>query len=211
MPPATTAGSQKARDIALIRAAYRGDAGWDNTWKIIHQYNTKAKGSPSNFSTFEKTWNEIFGNAKQKPAFEYGDSKTEIHIPLSPEPSQESVHLFNGAIERMVFYEANINFGSSQLLKAKFTECLGSVGDMRYIQTTFLSHAFNTTHELTTRVFRRIWSQAFLSALRVCGWHVKAVLINRSNSNNCIQNDPARPDDTKPFFFSARQTFPKSP
>jgi hypothetical protein len=153
MPPLSTAGSQKARDIALIYAAYRGTAGWDNTWKILHRFNEVAKWSPSNFSTFERTWDDIFGKEAQKPAFEREQSKTDFWSPLSPKLSQESVLLFNKAIERMVFFETNENWASAMLLESKFTNYLGKVGDMRYLQTTFLSHAFGMSHTETTRVF----------------------------------------------------------
>jgi hypothetical protein len=163
-------GSERARDIGALRAAYHGASQSDNTWEIMRLYDKKANGSPDlleppasgPLSIYEKTDAALY-LMHDKPAFK---SKTRTAAaPLSFNPSPQAVNLFNKAHERMVIYETNA--ASSQRLMADFNLCLDVAGTMRDNQITLLHHAFNlesrervvAVYELVEKDFFAAWAE----------------------------------------------------
>jgi hypothetical protein len=72
----TSSGSERARDIGSLRAAYHGASKSDNTWEILRLYDAKANGSPDllqppasgPLSIYEKTDAALY-IVHDKPAF----------------------------------------------------------------------------------------------------------------------------------------------
>jgi hypothetical protein len=163
-------GSERARDIGSLRAAYHGASQSDNTWEIMRLYDKKANGSPDlleppasgPLSIYEKTDAALY-LMHDKPAFK---SKTRTAAaPLSFNPSPQAVSLFNNAVERIVIYETNA--ASSQRLMSDFNLCLDVAGTMEDNQITFLHNAFNlesrervvAVYELVEKDFFAAWAE----------------------------------------------------
>jgi hypothetical protein len=155
----TSSGSEKARYIGSLRAAYHGASKSDNTWEILRLYDEKANGSPDlepppgreRLTLYEKTEAALY-IMYGEPVF---TSKTRTaDEPLSFNPTPKSVYLFNQAVYRMVNYERNANSEGAKRLMAQFNLCLDVAGTMRDIQTTFLHHAFNEPQSVVAEVLK---------------------------------------------------------
>jgi hypothetical protein len=162
----TSSGSERARDIGSLRAAYHGASQSDKTWEILRLYDKKANGSPDlleppagepPLSIYEKTDMALYV-LHDKPAF---TSKTRTAAaPLSFNPSPQAVNLFNKVVERMVIYETNA--ASSQRLMSDFNLCQDVARPMRDIQITFLHHAFNLeSRERVVAVYKLVEEDFF--------------------------------------------------
>lgn len=140
----SSSGSQKARDIGLLRAAFRGNDKWNNTWNIMRAYNSHARhatGPPP----FAATWAEI--EVHVTPAFSENEINSSKESPLSPSPSFEAMERYQDGLNRMIIYERNSTAASSAALMEQFEIISRICGEnVDYLKTVFLRHAFGESH-----------------------------------------------------------------
>jgi hypothetical protein len=112
----TTTGSQKARDIGLLMAAFRGHAKWDNTWSIEIEYKSHASNSTGP-PALQATWTEM--EKSLTPSFVLQESTTSPESPLSPKPTPEATSRFNAACKRIMIFEQNSNDATCQTVHTR--------------------------------------------------------------------------------------------
>ena len=154
---ATTAGSQKARDIGLLRATSRGHATYDNTWNVMREYN-RSVASTTGPPPLEATWTEM--EKSLAPSFQLSKVNTSAESPLSPNPSPLAIKRFNEATNRMVVFERYSTDQTCQNLVAWFARN-HLLGDNDYLQTVFLRHAFDERQTKINDLTAMTWNNFF--------------------------------------------------
>jgi hypothetical protein len=154
----TIGGSEMARYVGTLHAAFVGEGWWSNIWNIMKEYNrglSNSTGPPP----LAHTWTEM--EKTLTPTFQQTEINTSPNSPLSANPSEEAVKRFNHAVKLMVIFEHNSNDTKCQELVTWFTNNEPRLGNREALKTTFLAKAFNERHNTVPELTGKTWNNFF--------------------------------------------------
>jgi hypothetical protein len=154
----TIGGSELARHVGLLRAAFPIEGTWKNIWNIMREYNrglSNSTGPPP----LAHTWTEM--EMTLTPTFQQTEITTSPNSPLSANPCEEAVKRFNHAVKLMIIFEHNSNNPKCQELVTWFTNNEARLGYREALKTIFLAKAFNERHNTVSELTGRTGNNFF--------------------------------------------------
>lgn len=182
---ATTTGSQAARDIGVLVAAFRAidEPNSGTTWTCRRVYQTFIIGSflagPSPLQAAWTDLEETFSGST--PLFSLTEINTSPDSPLSPTACPASVALFNGAVGRISAYEHYTDDPNAQKVIPSLTQHKTRIG-------TLMIAAFGLSRTTIAAVYSK-----------TCATDIVATWVELEQSY------------TPTFSLSAAMTAPESP